>query len=70
MSMLATIARTGEKSTEVGLKSDASAQDLVSGAGIRLRKGEVLEREGEVIDLDTKINDGDVVFVTEDDENG
>ena len=70
MSKLATIARTGEKATEVGLKSDAVAQDLLNAAGISLRKGEVLEREGEVIDLETSIENGDVVFVTEDDTNG
>lgn len=65
-----TVARTGERPIEVALRSGATAEDAVKAAGISMRTGEVLERDGKVIELGDKVNKGDVIFVTEDDENG
>lgn len=69
-SFLALIGRTGETVRQVGCKAGSTAQDLVNAAGISLRKGEVLERDGQIIELDAQINPDDIIFVTEDDDNG
>jgi len=68
--ILATVGRTGEATKEVALQEGSTAGDLLAAAGISIRSGEVLEREGEVIETDALINNNDVIFVTEDDDNG
>lgn len=64
------IFRAGTSATEVGIESGKTVKDVLKKSGLNKKDSEIIQINGEIKSLQTKVEDGDVIILAKNIEGG
>lgn len=64
------IFRAGTNATEVGVESGQTVKDVLRKSGLNKKDSEIIQINGEIKSMDTKVQDGDVIILAKNIEGG
>lgn len=64
------VARPGAGPAKIVFEEDMDVGSTLESGNISLEEGEVVERNGEALDMNSPVGKGDILIITANDENG